>query len=442
MSMGLYDTARRIAGVLRDAGHTVYFAGGCVRDKLLGRPVKDIDIAVSASPDEVERLFSHTVAQGRSFGVMTVLVDGAAFDVASFRCDGYYSDGRRPDGVRPATPQEDAQRRDITINGLFEDPETGEILDYVEGCTDLDRRIIRMIGNPVDRIREDKLRMLRVIRFAAVLDFTVDPETLEAVAKYAPDLGQVSLERVGTEFTRMLCESARPSRALELLSETGLLKEFLPELLTMQGCVQPPEFHPEGDVWVHTLMMLDAAPAPRNPELMLALLLHDIGKPVTCQEEEGRIRFPCHAVQSECIARSVLKRLKCSGERIQAVAEIIRRHMNIVDVRAMRESRLRRWFASPFIDLELELARLDMQCSSGDVSLWSFARERLAGFRSEPVLPPPFIRGGDLIAAGLNPGPDFTRILNDLYDRQLEGEFVDKTAAELALKLLFGSAET
>lgn len=440
--MSLYGTARRIAAVFREAGHTVYFAGGCVRDKLLGRPVKDIDIAVSASPGEVERLFQHTAAQGRNFGVITVLADGAAFDVASFRCDGCYADGRRPDGVRPATPQEDAQRRDITINGLFEDPETGEILDYVGGRKDLDRRVIRMIGRADDRIREDKLRMLRVVRFAGVLGFSIEPKTLEAVAKYAPDLGQVSCERIGTEFTRMLCESERPSAALELLADTGLLKEFLPELLTLRGCTQPPEFHPEGDVWVHTLMMLDALSAPRIPELMFAVLLHDIGKPVTRQEEAGRIRFPCHAVHGERIARSVLKRLKCSGERIQAVSEIIRRHMNIADVQDMRESTLRRWFGSPFIDLELELARLDMLCSSGDVSLWSFARERLAGFRSEPVLPPAFIRGGDLIAAGLKPGPDFTRILNDLYDRQLEGAFADKGTAELALKALMASPNT
>jgi len=440
--MSLYGTARRIAAVFREAGHTVYFAGGCVRDRLLGRPVKDIDIAVSASPGEVERLFPHTVAQGRSFGVITVLADGAAFDVASFRCDGYYADGRRPDGVRPATPQEDARRRDITINGLFEDPETGDILDYVGGRQDLDRRVIRMIGCADDRIREDKLRMLRVVRFAAVLDFEVDPGTFEAVAKYAADIGQVSCERIGTEFTRMLCESRKASVALELLADTGLLKQFLPELLTLKECTQPPEFHPEGDVWVHTLMMLDALPAPRNPELMFAVLLHDVGKPATRQELAGRIRFPCHAVHSERIARSVLQRLKCSGDRIQIVSEIIRRHMNIADVREMRESRLRRWFGSPSIDLELELARLDMLCSSGDISLWNFACERLAGFRNEPVLPPPFIRGGDLIAAGLKPGPDFTRILNDLYDRQLEGEFTDKSAAELALKALAGMAGT
>lgn len=407
-----------------------------MRDKLLGRPVKDIDIAVSASPDEVERLFPYTVAQGKCFGVITVLADGAAFDVASFRCDGYYADGRRPKDVRSATPQEDAQRRDLTINGLFEDPETGAILDYVGGLQDLDRQVIRMIGNADDRIREDKLRMLRVVRFASVLNFEVIQETLDAVSKYASDLNQVSFERIGTEFVRMLCESVRPSVALELLAKTGLLKVFVPELLTLKGCTQPPEFHPEGDVWAHTLMMLDATSEPRSPELMLAVLLHDIGKPVTRQDTEGRIRFPCHAVHSERIARSILKRLKYSGERIQDIAEIIRRHMNIVDVREMRESRLRRWLGAPLIDLELELARLDMLCSSGDVSLWAFARERLASFRSEPILPEPFIRGQDLIAAGLKPGPDFTGILSDLYDRQLEGEFADKTAAECALTRL------
>jgi poly(A) polymerase len=429
----LYRVAVAVAARLREAGWPTLFAGGCVRDALLGRPIKDIDIATAAPPDTVEALFPRTVAVGKSFGVIVVLTDTAAFEVATFRSDGAYSDGRRPDAIRFTTAAEDASRRDFTINGLFYDPADGTVSDFVNGRADLAARVIRAIGDPAARFREDHLRLLRAVRFAAVLDFAIEPATAAALQACAPLLASVSGERVGVEFTRILCEASRPSRALDLLRETGLLGVVLPEVAAYHGCPQPPRYHPEGDVWAHTCLMLDALPAPRDADLAWAVLLHDVGKPPTRQSlpdpaMDGALchRFPCHAPHGAGVAAAILARLRQPTSRVEAVSDAVRRHMAFVDIGAMRPATRRRLIGSPGFDLLLDLHRLDLTFSTGDLTTYDFARACRDAFVNEPVLPEPWIRGRDLIARGHRPGPELGRLLERLYDAQLEGAYPDR----------------
>jgi len=432
----LFPAALRVARVLRDAGFTALYAGGCVRDKLLGRPVKDVDIATSARPEEVEALFpGRTVAVGKAFGVILVLEGGHTFDVATFRADGLYLDGRRPDGITFSSPEQDAQRRDLTVNGLFYDPFADTVIDYVDGRADLDRRLIRTIGDPLARFGEDRLRLMRAIRFAAVLDFAIDPATHAAIAALAPRLAEVSAERIGIEFVRTLCESVKPSRALDDLLRTGLLAVFLPELVRLKNCAQPPEFHPEGDVWTHTGLMLDTLPAPRDPILALAVLLHDIGKPpARLVDETGRIRFPNHAPMGARLAADILARLKQPAAVCDAVADIVGRHMHFVEIRNLRPAKLRRLLGRPLLPTELELHHLDCLFSNGDLDSWQFARDELARYQAEPILPEPFIKGRDLLAAGFAPGPALGQKLQELYDAQLEGRFASREEALATLQ--------
>ncbi len=430
----LYRSAVTIVDRLRGAGWQALFAGGCVRDALLGRPLKDIDIATSAPPEAVEALFPKTVAVGKSFGVIVVITEEAPFEVATFRADGAYSDGRRPDAVRFTTAAEDASRRDFTVNGLFYDPATGDVIDTVGGCADLASRLIRAIGDPAARFREDRLRLLRAVRFASVLEFAIAPATAAALRACAPLLASVSGERVGSELTRILCEAPRPSHALGLLLESGLLAVVLPEVAALHGCHQPPEFHPEGDVWTHTGLMLDAVPAPRSPDLAWAVLLHDVGKPPTHEalpDPAGgapRHRFPCHAPHGAELAAAILARLRQPAARIAAVADATRRHMAFVDIRAMRPATRRRLIGSPGFDLLLELHRLDLKFSTGDLTSYEFAHACRDAFANEPVLPEPWVRGRDLIARGYRPGPELGRLLERLYDAQLEGACPDRDA--------------
>lgn len=422
--------AREVSHVLRRAGFQALFAGGCVRDALLGRSLKDIDIATSALPDQVESLFpGRTVAVGKSFGVIVVLQDGFSFDVATFRTDGAYADGRHPDAVVFATAEGDAQRRDFTVNGLFCDPEDGAVTDYVGGLADLDARAIRAVGEPEARFREDHLRMLRAVRFASVLGFEIAPETWAAVRAHAEWVRSVSAERVAVEFIRMLCESPRPSVGLELLRLSGLLECFLPEVAALHGTRQPPKFHPEGDVWTHTCLMLDELPAPRDPDLALAVLLHDIGKPVTYFEQrEGdgadvRIRFPNHAPVGAGMAEAILLRLRQPAARVETVKALVAGHMHFVEAERMRRAKLRRFLGEPCFPKMLELMRLDVMYSNGDFSAWRFLKGAFDSFVSEPVLPEPLVKGRDLLAWGIAPGPEMGCLLNELYDAQLEGRF-------------------
>ena len=428
--------ARGVARELTRAGHIAFFAGGCVRDALLGRALKDIDIATSATPDQVEALFQgQTVAVGKAFGVVLVLREGFQFDVATFRTDGAYADGRHPDRVTFATPEGDAQRRDFTVNGLFCDPVSGDVLDFVGGLADLDARVIRAIGDPEARFREDHLRMLRAVRFASVLDFGVDDATRAAVAAHADWIQTVSVERVAAEVTRLICESPRPSVGLNLLRETGLLKHFLPEAAALYGTAQPPQFHPEGDVWTHTCLMLDDVAPPREPVLAWSILLHDVGKPVTfCEEPDAatggtRIRFPCHAPVGAALAESILLRLKQPSALVEKVKAVVSGHMQFVEAEKMRRSKLRRFMGSDCFPVLLDLMRVDILRSNGDLTAWHFLKESFEAFRSEPVLPEPLVRGRDLMAWGVVPGPEMGALLGELYDAQLEGRVMSREQA-------------
>ena len=433
--------ARGVAQQLNRAGFQAFFAGGSVRDALLNRPIKDIDIATSATPDQVEALFSgQTVAVGKAFGVVLVLRDGFQFDVATFRTDGDYADGRHPANVTFATAEGDAQRRDFTVNGLFCDPVTGEVIDYVNGLPDLEARVIQAIGEPEARFREDHLRMLRAIRFASVLGFRIAPATYAAVKAHAAWIKTVSAERIAMEFIRLICESRKPSVGLNLLRETGLLAYFLPEVVALHGTGQPPQFHPEGDVWTHTCLMLDEMAAPREPVLALAVLLHDIGKPSTfCELPDPitggtRIRFPNHAVIGAELAEAALLRLRQPSARIAEVKALVQGHMHFVEAMKMRRAKLRRFLGMTHFPRMLELIRLDIHHSNKDFSTWHFLKEAFEAFKSEPVLPEPLVHGRELLAWGVPPGPEMGRLLNELYDAQLEGRITSAEEAKAFLR--------
>lgn len=432
----LVRVAQSVAADLRQAGHTALFAGGCVRDALLARPVKDIDIATSATPDQVEAMFAgKTVAVGKAFGVVVVMRGGFSFDVATFRSDGAYSDGRHPEQVVFATPEGDAQRRDFTVNGLFCEPETNEVIDFVGGLDDLEKRVLCTIGEPEARFREDYLRMLRAVRFSSVLEFELDTATQAAIAAHAEWITKISVERIAMEITRLLCESPRPSRGLNLLRETGLLHHILPEVEVMAGTEQPPEFHPEGDVWTHTCLMLDAVAAPRAPVLAWSLLLHDVGKPPTfCREPDpmlgaDRIRFPCHAPIGAELAERILTRLRQPSALVADVKAVVAEHMHFVDVEKMRRAKLRRFMGAATFPVLLEVMRADTQYSNGDFTAWNFLKAAYDSFRSEPVLPEPLVRGRDLVAHGMAPGPRIGELLRQVYDAQLEGHVNTKEEA-------------
>ncbi len=421
-----FPEAFRVSETLRAARFETFFAGGCVRDWLRGAEPKDIDIATSASPDEIEALFPRTHAFGKSFGVIQVMEGESLFEVATFRRDLEYVDGRRPGRIEPSSPEEDAQRRDFTINGLFLQDATGEIVDFVGGCADLAAGRVRAIGVARERFREDHLRMLRALRFAATLNFEIERDTLEAIRAGAADLQRISAERIREEFVRILTSSARPGDAVELLDTSGLLRYVLPEFLELRGCDQPPEWHPEGDVWTHTVMMLNGLRNP-SPALALGVLLHDIGKPATRRvDENGKINFLGHAQVGARMAGDWMRRMKFSKALREQVAGYVDRHMNFMNVMQMRPATLRRLAASPTIAEELELHRLDCLCSNGITA----SHDRLQQVRKElaemPQLPEPWVDGADLIAIGLPGGPLIGKWKTRAYDAQLEGRFPDK----------------
>lgn len=426
--------AREVARTLRAAGHQALFAGGCVRDLLLGRVPKDFDIATSATPDDIARLFSRTIGTGRAFGVMQVVLAGHPTEVATFRRDLGGTDGRRPDAVVFSSPEEDAQRRDFTVNGLFQEPESGAVIDYVGGRADLEKKIIRAIGAPRARFTEDFLRLLRAVRFAATLNFAIEPETFAAVQELAPRITAISAERIQQELSRLLVEAPRAGQALRLLQRSGLLAVLLPEVAALEGQAQPPQFHPEGDVFTHTVMMLDDMPAERNRTLAWAVLLHDIGKPPTAtltREPDGsdRIRFNCHDEAGAQMAETVLRRLKMSADETTDIAYCVRNHMRFKEVRQMRRAKLRQLVGARTFPVELELHRLDCRASHGDVVNHAFLVQFQEELQHEPVLPKPLITGHDLIARGLQPGTELGRWHKRAYDRQLEGTL--STRAEL-----------
>jgi putative nucleotidyltransferase with HDIG domain len=415
------DAAAEVVARLRAAGHQAYFVGGCVRDLLLGRPAKDFDVATSALPDQVLTLFDKTFSVGAHFGVVLVCSGEFVTEVATFRNDGAYSDGRHPDAVQFSTSlEEDARRRDFTINGMMLDPVNDAVLDTVGGLQDLNAGLIRAIGNPTDRFAEDNLRMLRAVRFAARFAFDLDPATARAIERLAPGVTQVSRERVRDELTRMLTEG-RASRAFELLDATGLLVQVLPEVVRLKGVAQPPQYHPEGDVWVHTLLLLDGLAAGCPPPLAWAALLHDIGKPATFRVAPDRIRFDGHVEVGMRIAEDICRRLRFPNYETEQILLLIGNHMRFADVRKMKESTLKRFFRLPHFEEHLALHRLDVLASHGSLELYDFARDRFETLPEEQVRPLLLLSGRDLIEAGYKPGPQFTQMLAMAEDAQLEG---------------------
>ena len=430
MSTALETSARGIVQRLHDVGFTAYYAGGCVRDMLRGQPPHDYDIATNARPEQVQNLFARTVAVGAQFGVVCVLESGNEFQVASFRADGLYVDGRHPESVTFSTPQQDAERRDFTVNGMFFDPLRSEIIDFVGGQADLAAGILRAIGDPVARICEDRLRMLRAVRFAAVLGFDVEPATWAAVREHAPRIHEVSAERIREELVRIFLSPSR-LRGFDLLDASGLMREILPEIDALKGCEQPPQFHPEGDVFVHTRRMLELLPETVSVPLVFSVLFHDIGKPptFTFDAEDQRIRFSGHDKVGATMTEEIMTRLRFSRREIDATVEAVAQHMVFKDVQNMRVARLKRFMSRPTFGEELELHRVDCTSSHGALDNYDFLRAKQEAFASEPLIPPRFISGKDLIALGLKPGPHFKEILDAVESRQLEGGFANREAA-------------
>jgi poly(A) polymerase len=424
--------ARDVVAQLQQAGHTAYFAGGCVRDQLLGTEAKDFDIATSARPEQVRQLFPRvTDLTGKSFGVVRVLVGDDAYEVATFRQDGPYEDGRHPASVRFATAEEDAQRRDFTVNGLFYDPVAEKLIDYVGGEADLRAGIIRAIGNPADRFAEDHLRLLRAIRFAARLFFTIEPATWEAIRADAAKIRAISAERIRDELNKIFT-APKPEVGLDLLDRSGLLREVLPDLAAMHGVEQPPQFHPEGDVYEHVRLMLSKMEQP-NLELALGILFHDVGKKPTAKvDENGRIRFNEHESVGADMTEQIMTGLRYDNKTIQTVRELVQNHMQFKDVLQMRPSTLKRMMARPHFPLELELHRIDCASSHGDLRNYDFLKQQLEFLSAEEINPPPLITGRDLLAMGLPPGRTVGRILDAIRVAQLEGT-VQTQAEALAL---------
>ncbi|MGH7815870.1 MAG: CCA tRNA nucleotidyltransferase [Candidatus Binatia bacterium] len=422
---------------LRRDGYEAYLAGGCVRDMLRGKAPQDYDITTSARPEDIQRLFADTIPVGAQFGVILVLVDGQPFEVASFRHDGPYLDGRHPSQVRYGSLEEDIQRRDFTINGMIYDPVADQVIDWVGGRIDLERRSVRAIGNARDRFEEDRLRMIRAVRFAAGLDFDIDRPTFAAIQQLASTVTEISWERIGDEVTRILTEGGA-RRGFELLDESGLLKILLPEIVAMKGTAQSPDYHPEGDVFTHTMLLLSHLNAP-SETLAYGCLLHDVAKPVCIRQKAHRITFYGHTEQGAAMAEGILKRLKRGGAVWERVAYLVRNHLRHVQARQMRLSTLKRFLREDGVVELLELARIDALSSNGDLQYYQFCKERLGELKDREIRPEPLLRGGDLIQLGYKPGPLFAKILRQVEDGQLGGELTSREQALEWVKNNFGN---
>ena len=448
-SSGL-EAAAAVVHSLAEAGYRAYLAGGCVRDLLTDLQPKDYDVATDAHPDAVLRLFPRAFGVGAHFGVVLVpmLVDGREIvtEVATFRSDGVYSDGRRPDEVRYTDdPKHDVLRRDFTINGMLLDVDrylasgdaASAALDYVGGRDDLKAGVVRAIGQPMRRFTEDKLRMLRAVRFAARFGFTIERETFAAIRVLAPEIKQVSRERTRDELNRMLTEG-RAAEAFKMLDATGLLQQVLPEVAAMKGVAQPAEWHPEGDVWVHTLLMLEKLPAGCSVTLAWGALLHDVGKPPTYTVSD-RIRFNGHAEVGTRMAAAICRRLRFSNEDTEQIVALVANHMRFGDVQKMKESTLKRFFRLPKFPEHLELHWLDVTASHNRLELYEFAKARYEAAPAEEVKPPLLVTGADLIAAGYRPGPGFRAMLDAAEDAQLEGAITTKEEGLALVREMFGA---
>ena len=419
------ETAISIVRRLQKSGHEAYFVGGCVRDLLRGAEPGDYDIVTSAKPDEVYPLFPRTVPVGMRFGVVIVVEEGHNYEVATFRSEEDYGDGRRPSHVEFTTAEDDSRRRDFTVNALLMDPLAGSIIDYVGGKEDIERRLIRTIGSAQERFAEDHLRMLRAVRFAANLGYEIDIETLDAIKLNAPAIHRISAERIRDELTKLLTRGGA-RRGMEILAETGLLAEILPEVYALRGVEQPPQYHPEGDVWEHTLRMLDLLPSWKGQEnddrLAWAVLMHDVGKALTRSENETGIHFYGHVREGEKIAEKLMRRLKFSRRDMETILALIHCHMLFIHVQEMRPNRLKRFLRMPDFDLHLELHRLDCLGSHAFLDNYEFCKSKLMEVRADELHPPRLLNGDDLITMGFSPGPLFNEILRAVEDAQLDGE--------------------
>ncbi|MEY5063164.1 MAG: hypothetical protein RLZZ112_1128 [Verrucomicrobiota bacterium] len=424
-----HPEAEAVVRRLAESGHQAVYAGGCVRDALLNRPYPDVDIATSATPDQVQAIFPKASdPQGKAFGVIRLKQGDHVFEIATFRVDGPYLDGRRPSSVTFTTAEEDAQRRDFTINGMFFDPLKQQVLDFVHGQGDLKTKTIRAIGEPSARFLEDRLRLFRAIRFAVQLGFQIETKTWDALIRLSPESKNLAPERVRDELIKIFT-SPDPARGLDLLHDSGLVAIWLPELLEMRGCAQSPEHHPEGDVWVHTRLLLTHLKNP-SPVLALSALLHDVGKPRTSRTEpSGRIRFFGHEGVGARMAEEILRRLRFSNDEVGAVVACIANHMAFKDAPQMRVSTLKRMLARPTFDEELELHRVDCTASHGELDIHRFLVAKQTEFSKEEIKPKPLVTGHDLQEIGIPPGPKMGEILNQLMDEQLEGKLADREVA-------------
>lgn len=423
------SSAVQIVRRLQGHGYVAYFAGGCVRDHILGTQPHDYDIATSATPTQVLALYPKGNPVGAHFGVILVRVGEHTFDVATFREDGIYHDGRRPAEVCYSDPETDANRRDFTINGLFFDPVEERVIDHVGGVTDLQSRTIRAIGDPRQRFHEDYLRLLRAIRFATVLDFAIEQNTWAAIQECAPLVLQIAPERLREELDKILTHPRRLA-GFDLLVSSGLMKALIPEIMVLQGCEQPAQWHPEGDVFVHTRLMLSLLEPDASLALILSVLLHDIAKPATqTRDEDGRIRFSGHAEQGAIMTENILKRFRYPNALTEEVVSRVSGHMMFLDLPKMRTAKLKRLLDGPHFADDLELHRIDCLGSNGNLDSYDYVREKQKEYSSAPLVPPPLLTGADLIARGAAPGPLFRQILTHAQDLQLENHLSDREAA-------------
>ncbi len=427
---GAVEVVRR----LRDRGFAAYWVGGCVRDLEMGRGPHDYDIATSARPSEVAALFEEMVLVGARFGVVVVAVGGHHYEVSTFRAEGPYLDGRRPSRVEFVDAQADVTRRDFTINGLLHDPLTATTLDYVGGRADIALQLVRTIGNPESRFGEDRLRMLRAIRLAAELEFAVEEQTCQAIRTHAAAIGEVSAERIRDELLRVLTSAGR-GRGMRLLHESGLLQVILPEVAATVGVPQPPEFHPEGDVFTHTVLALERLRDPSHI-LAMATLLHDIGKPPTFSRSD-RIRFSEHDAVGAEMAEAICRRLRLSGHETERIVALVRDHLRIKDLPKMRAAKAKRFLRQPDVADHLELHRADCLASHGDLSVYTWATAALAEVAAQPADHPRLVTGDDLLALGYRPGPQFKTILDYVEDARLEGRVASREAALALIRQAF-----
>jgi putative nucleotidyltransferase with HDIG domain len=427
--------ALEVAEKLRVSGYVAYFAGGCVRDALLGKLAKDFDIVTSASPEQVAEVFPNSDAIGAHFGVMLVKMNAGgrrvSFEVATFRMDGCYRDGRRPERVMFSSPEEDAQRRDFTVNGLFQDPVSGEVIDFVNGRADLEAGVLRAIRKAEERFQEDALRLMRAVRFATDLGFVIEADTWSAICENAHLLEKIAIERIQAEFSRIIVSPNR-RRGLEMLVQSGLIRFFLPEVMDLIGCEQPPQWHPEGDVFTHTCIMLEMLGESEIPlSLALAVLLHDIGKPATYRydEEDDRIRFNGHDTVGAEMSGLILRRMKYPNEVIEDVRVMVANHMHFMHVQQMRVSKLKRFMSRDTFDQEMELHRVDCASSNGFTENYDFVKAKREEFANEPLIPEQLLSGRELLEMGFSAGPKFKEILTAVQNEQLEGRLKDSESA-------------